>query len=267
MKDGLHEARRAVERAERRQEQEEHERTEGAAKRAAIHRTRELHTLPRWRRLMLENGLSLVAGALFVVTLVGLVLTGTAAHNAEQRDHGQETVTVAGYLRTGAFVEAMAENWESEFLQMGIFVVLTAMLYQRGSAESKHIEEPEPADADPRASRGDPDAPWPVRAGGAALAVYRHSLSLALFALFAISFALHAVGGAREYSEQQVAHGGQPVTALQYVVSSRFWFESFQNWQSEFMSVAVLVLLTVWLREQGSAQSKPVAASMRETGH
>ena len=267
MDDGLTEAARAVDRAERRQEQEEHERTQGAARRAAIHRTRELRALPRWRRVLLENGLSLVAGALFVVTLVGLVLTGTATFNDEQRDHGQPTVSVAGYLRTGAFVEAMAENWESEFLQMGIFVVLTAMLYQRGSAESKHIEEPEPADADPRAARDDPDAPWPVRVGGPALAIYRHSLSLALFVLFAVSMALHAVGGAREYSEEQVAHGGQPVTALQYAVTSRFWFESFQNWQSEFMSVAVLVLLTVWLREQGSAQSKPVAASMRETGH
>jgi hypothetical protein len=149
---------------------------------------------------------------------------------------------------------------------MGLFVVLTAMLYQRGSSESKHIEEPEPSDADPRASRDAPDAPWPVRAGGAALAIYRHSLSLALFALFGVSFVLHAIGGAREFSEEQLAHGGRPVTTLQYAVSSRFWFESFQNWQSEFMSVAVLVLLTVWLREQGSAQSKPVAASMRATG-
>ena len=140
MNDGLHEAKRAVERAEREQEQEEHERTGGAARRAAIHRTRELRTLPRWRRVLLENGLSLVAGALFVVTLVGLVLTGTAAHNADQREHGQPTISVAGYLRTGAFVEAVAENLESEFLQLGVFVVLTAMLYQRGSAESKHIE-------------------------------------------------------------------------------------------------------------------------------
>ena len=267
MSDGLHEAMRAVERAERRQEQEEHERTQGAARRAAVHRTRELRALPRWRRVLLENGLSLAAGALFAMTMVGLVLTGTATLNADQRDHGLPTVTVAGYLRTGAFLEAVMENWESEFLQMGIFVVLTAMLYQRGSAESKPIEEPEPADADPRASRDDPDAPWPVRVGGAALAVYRHSLSLALFALFALALALHAVGGAREFSEEQVAHGGQPVTALQYAGTSRFWFESFQNWQSEFLSVAVLVLLTVWLREQGSAQSKPVAASSRETGH
>jgi hypothetical protein len=267
VKDGLREAQRAVGRAGRRQEAEQHERTRGAARRAAIRRTRDLRALPRWRRFLVENGLTLVSTALFLVTLVGLVLTGAATHNAEQRDHGQQTLSVAGYLRSGAFLEAVAENWESEFLQMGVLVVLTAMLYQRGSAESKHIEEPEAADADPREARDDPEAPWPVRVGGAALAVYRHSLSIALFALFAISFALHAVGGAREFSEQQVAHGGQPVTSLQYVASSRFWFESLQNWQSEFMSVAVLVLLTVWLREQGSAQSKPVAASSGETGH
>ena len=115
-------------------------------------------------------------------------------------------------------------------------------------------------------ARDDPDAPWPVRRGGVPLALYKHSLSIVLFAMFAVAFALHAVGGAEEYSEQQRQHGGEPVSVLGYLATSRFWFESFQNWQSEFLSVAVLVLLSIWLREQGSPQSKPVGAASTDTG-
>jgi hypothetical protein len=144
---------------------------------------------------------------------------------------------------------------------MGLFVLLTAWLYQRGSSESKPIEEPTEVDQDPEEGRDRADAPAAVKRGGLALALYRHSLSAALFALFAVSLALHAAGGAREYSQDQRLHGGAPVSALGYLATSRFWFESFQNWQSEFLSVAVLVLLTIWLREQGSPQSKPVAAA------
>jgi hypothetical protein len=143
---------------------------------------------------------------------------------------------------------------------------LTAFLYQRGSSESKQIEAAEAVDQRPEEARGDADAPWPVRRGGVALALYEHSLSLALFALFAASFVIHAAGGAADYNDEQREHGGLPVTVFGYLATSRFWFESFQNWQSEFLSVAVLVLLTIWLREQGSPQSKPVDAPASETG-
>ena len=114
--------------------------------------------------------------------------------------------------------------------------------------------------------RDDPAVPRAARRGRLALAVYEHSLSIAFLALFAISFAIHAMGGASAYNEEQVAHGGVVVSALGYIATSRFWFESFQNWQSEFFSVAVLVLFSIWLRERGSPQSKPVAAGMEETG-
>ena len=105
-----------------------------------------------------------------------------------------------------------------------------------------------------------------MRRGGLALRLYKHSLSIALFTLFFISFALHAMGGAVAYSEEALAHGGKAVSTVGYLGTSRFWFESFQNWQSEFLSVAVLVLLSIWLREQGSPQSKPVAAAHSSTG-
>jgi hypothetical protein len=105
-----------------------------------------------------------------------------------------------------------------------------------------------------------------VRRGGIALKLYEHSLSIALLLLFAVSFVLHAVGGAAEYSEEQLAHGGAAVSTLAYIGTSRFWFESFQNWQSEFLAVGALFVLTIFLRERGSAQSKPVAAPHSDTG-
>jgi len=257
---GARNPRAVVEVAAREAEDDTRARTAGSAREAAARRVRRLHTAGPAGRFAYENGLSLAAFALFLLTFVGQVLTGAANYNAERRDHGAPPLSVPAYLRTGAFVEATAENWESEFLQMGIFVLLTAWLYQRGSSESKPIEEPTEVDQDPAESRGDRGAPGAVRRGGVALALYRHSLSLALLALFAISMTLHAAGGAREYSEEQRQHGGAAVTTLGYVATSRFWFESFQNWQSEFLSVGLLVVLTIWLREQGSPQSKPVAA-------
>ena len=259
-------SRAKVERARRRAEREERERTASSAKRAAVARTATLERRSGLRRFVFENGLGLVAVALFALSFAGQTIAGHRVHNDEQQQHGQPAITIGAYLRSGAFLEATAENWESEFLQLGIFVLLTAFLYQRGSSESKRIEEPEAVDQDPREARDDPRAPWPVRRGGLPLAIYKHSLSIALMLLFAVSFAVHAVGGAMEYSEEQRQHGGAPVSALAYVGTSRFWFESFQNWQSEFFAVAVLVLLSIRLRQQGSPQSKPVAASADDTG-
>jgi hypothetical protein len=158
------------------------------------------------------------------------------------------------------------ENWESEFLQMAMYVVLTAVLIQQGSAESKQGDGSDPQDEDPLEHQTDTDAPRPVRTGGLALTLYEHSLSLALFALFALSFVLHAAGGAKAYSAEQVAHGGSEVRILEYVTTSQFWFESLQNWQSEFLAVLAIVVLSIFLRQRGSAESKPVHAPHTATG-
>jgi hypothetical protein len=217
-------------------------------------------------RALRDNGLSLTMFGLFAVFLLFMSLTGERQYNQEQTDHGQATVTYVEYLSTGHFVEAVFENWESEFLQMGGFVLLTVFLYQRGSPESKKLDEPEADDEDPRAHRHDDDAPWLVRTGGVKLWLYERSLTVALFALFFLSFVLHAAGGAKEYSADQIAHGGTAVGALGYLKTSQFWFESFQNWQSEFLAVGALVVLSVFLRQRGSPESKPVAAPHAMTG-
>ena len=258
--------RKAVERASRKAQQDEQERTAGSAKRTAEARVKQLRQRSGLRRFLFENGLSLAALGLFLFSFAGQILAGHRTHNEEQRAHAEAPVSLGEYLRSGAFIEATAENWESEFLQMGLFVLLTAFLYQRGSSESKRLEEPEAVDQDPNEARNDPNAPWPVRHGGLPLTLYKHSLSLVLLLLFLISFAMHAVGGSMEYNEEQRQHGEATVSVLGYIATSRFWFESFQNWQSEFFSVGVLVLLSIWLRQYGSAQSKPVAAPMSDTG-
>ncbi len=217
----------------------------------------------KWVR---NNSLGLAAFFLFLFTLVGQVLAGRAAHNEDQRDHGEPPVGLVEYLGTGHFGEATLENWESEFLQMAAFVVLTTFLRQKGSPESKKLDGKEPVDADPRRARRKKDAPWPVRRGGPILKLYEHSLSIALSLLFIASFALHAAGGVSEYNQEQLAHGGETVSLISYIGTARFWFESFQNWQSEFLSVGVLIVLSIFLRQRGSLQSKPVASSHGETG-
>jgi hypothetical protein len=264
--DSLERARVRVERKAQQQRTDEQERTESSARRAAVKRTMALQGHTGFRRFLFENGLALAAGALFLVSFAGQILTGHSVYNQEQLEHASAVIGLGEYLRSGHFLEATAENWESEFLQMALFVVLTVFLYQRGSSESKTIEEPDPVDQRPEEARDDEDAPGPVRRGGAALWLYKHSLSIALFALFVISFGVHAVGGAEAYSEEQEEHGAGPVSVLAYLATSQFWFESFQNWQSEFLSVGVLVLFSIWLREQGSSQSKPVAAPHSDTG-
>ena len=219
------------------------------------------------KRFFRNNGLSIVFVTFFAAFMVGQAVTGFFEYNDDQREHQGSQVSYAEYLMTPHFVEATMENWESEFLQMFLFVALTAFLFQKGSAESKKIGEKEKVDRDPRQSRNKAKAPWPVRKGGLVLKIYENSLSLIFLILFLICFVLHAASGARHYNEEQRAHGRtEQVSTLKYMSTSRFWFESFQNWQSEFLSVGAMVLLSIWLRQKGSPESKPVDASHEETG-
>lgn len=220
------------------------------------------------RRLLRENGLSIVWLGLFFFTLIfGQTVAGHREYNSDQKAHNRPEVTYGEYLTSAHFVEATMENWESEFLQMFLFVVLTVFLYQKGSAESKKIDEEEEVDRDPRRSKKKSDAPWPVRKGGLVLKLYENSLSLAFLILFLCSFLLHAAGGAREFNQDQAEHGaGERVTTFRYMATSRFWFESLQNWQSEFLSVGLMVVFSIWLRQKGSPESKPVDAPHSQTG-
>ncbi len=208
----------------------------------------------------------MVIGLFLVVWVGGQSVTGWHVYNEDQQAHGGSTIGYGTYLTSAHFGEATFENWESEFLQMGSYVLLTVWLRQRGSAESKSLNGSEDVDEDPVAHRDDPAAPWPVRRGGLALAIYKRSLSIGFFGLFTATLALHALTGARAFSADQSEHGHPGVTVWQYVHQSHFWFESLQNWQSEFLAVAAIVVLTIFLRQQGSPESKPVHAPHAATG-
>jgi hypothetical protein len=218
------------------------------------------------KRFLRDNGLTVVLVGMFLVFLGGHSVAGHRVYNEDQRAHHESTVSYAKYLSTGAFGESVFENWESEFLQMGAYILLTVRLRQRGSAESKKVDGDEAVDEDPAQHHDDANAPSAVRRGGMWLAVYRHSLSLAFAVLFLGSIAGHAITGAHAYSAEQEAHGEPAVTTASYVTRSQFWFESLQNWQSEFLAVGAIVWLSIYLREQGSPESKPVHAPHSQTG-
>lgn len=214
------------------------------------------------KRFFRDNGLTLFFLVLFLGCLFGgQLFTGFAVHNQDLLDHARAPETLLAYLGSGHFLEATMENWESEFLQMFAFVLATAYLYQRGSAESNDPDEtasPHPVHR---------ESPWAVRRGGWIRKAYGHSLSAAFFLFFLGTFWLHALGGAREHNQEALRHGGgEVVSTLGFMGTSQFWFESFQNWQSEFLSVFAVVVFSIYLREKGSSQSKATESSHAKTG-
>jgi hypothetical protein len=205
------------------------------------------------RAFLKDNSLSLVLFGLFLAFLIGLALTGWHHSNEELTGHQRPAESLGSYLGSGAFAEAVFENWESEFLQMGALVVLTIFLYQKGSADSKKLRGSEAVDTKPRRLTV---KTW----------LYENSLSLALFGLFALTFALHAISGTSAYNQEAQLHHQATVSVPAYVTSSQFWFESFQNWQSEFLAVGALLILSIFLRQRGSPESKPITEPNTKTG-
>lgn len=199
-----------------------------------------------------DNGLSLALLALFGVSIAGHAYAGWLVAIEEMGQHGALAPGFGEYLSGGEFLSTVFENWESEFLQMSTYVVLTAHLFQRGSAESRDPDNPE-RDRDDVGPRF-----WDK--------LYAHSLGLTLAALFVASFALHLIYSAEAAAEEATLHGEPGPSLSSHLADAQFWFESFQNWQSEFLSTLVLVILSIYLREKGSPESKPVQAGNSETG-
>jgi hypothetical protein len=218
------------------------------------------------RRFLRNQGLTIVVLSTFLILLVGQSVAGHLQHNKELQQQAQRPLSFDEYLVSNHFLEATMENWESEFLQMFAFVVLTAFLFQKGSIESKDPDKTAEVDRDPRKGKNRRNVPWPVRKGGIILTLYEYSLSLAFLLMFLFSFGLHAVGGAGEYNREQRSLGKQEVTVMEFMTTSQFWFQSQQNWQSEFLAVGSMVVLSIFLRQRWSAESKPVDAPHSETG-
>lgn len=211
-----------------------------------------------------KNSLSIVFITLFILAMVGQAFFGWKEHNSQLLDLGAPATGFTAYLASGHFFSATFENFQSEFLQMALYVILTISLRQIGSAESKDPEKPEEVDRVPDPTK--PDAPGPVKKGGWRLAVYQHSLSIAFILLFIISWAGHLYGSFREFNLEETLKGKPAKPLWDFLGEPQFWFETFQNWQSEFLSVASIVILTIFLRQKGSPESKPVDAPDMETG-
>lgn len=216
------------------------------------------------KKFIKENSLSIVFLLLFLVAIAGQFFTGYQVYLGELADEGAEQIRLSEYLRSGHFLQATFENWESEFLQMALFIVLTISLRQVGSSESKQPEGKEKVDRKPNPKRK--DIPWPVKKGGIILKVYENSLTIVFFTLFALSWILHFYGSIRDENVFRQLRNEPLLKVSDYIMNSRFWFESFQNWQSEFLSVFAIVVLSIFLRQRGSSQSKPVDAPDSETG-
>lgn len=210
-----------------------------------------------------RNGLSIVFLCLFVAAMLAQSLTGWKEHNQEREDEHAMPLDFSTYLTSGHFISSTFENFQSEFLQMALYVLLTVGLRQQGSAESKSLDEEEEVDREPKASV---NAPGPVKKGGWQLRLYSNSLSIAFFTLFFISWGLHLYGSWQDHNAEQLLKGKAPESIIAYLAEPNFWFETFQNWQSEFLSVLSIVVLTIFLRQKGSPESKPVDAPHMETG-
>ena len=216
------------------------------------------------KKFFYHNSLSIVFLLLFIGAFIGQIFFGIEEYNKELIENGGHAVTMSNYLTTGHFIEATFENWESEFLQMALFVWLTIFLKQKGSSESKGFDGDEKVDREPSANRK--GAPWPVKKGGIWLWLYQNSLTISLFLLFFASFVLHFCGSLKDENAMNVLKGNPQLSLMDYLGESRFWFESFQNWQSEFLSVFAIIVLSIFLRQKGSSQSKPVDAPHCATG-
>jgi hypothetical protein len=215
-----------------------------------------------------DNSLSLVFGGLFVVTLVGQAVSGAADFNAQQVANGLEPVSLADYLTSSSFGVDVMENWQSEYLQFFLYIFATVWLIQRGSAESKEPgEEGVESDEEQQIGRYAPeDSPEWARVGGWRTTLFSRSLGLLMGGLFLLTWAASSVAGWAAYNSEQLGERQDPVSWVGYLGEADFWNRSFQNWQSEMLAVGSMCVFSVYLRQRGSPESKPVGVAHAETG-
>jgi hypothetical protein len=214
------------------------------------------------------NALGLAFGAMFIVTLVGQAISGTADFNAQQIANGLEPVSLAEYVTSSSFGVDVMENWQSEYLQFFLYIFATVWLVQRGSSESKKPgEEGTESDKEQKLGRhADEESPGWARAGGWRTALFSRSLGLLMGALFLLTWAASSVAGWAAFNSEQLGERQDPVSWLGYLTEADFWNRSFQNWQSEMLAVGSMAVFSVYLRQRGSPESKPVGVAHAETG-
>ncbi|MDQ4036820.1 MAG: hypothetical protein M3313_00335 [Actinomycetota bacterium] len=220
------------------------------------------------RGFLRDNGLSLFFGTIFLLALVGQGLTGHAAYNNEALSDGITPVSLLRYLTSSTFAVDVTENWQSEYLQFLLFILVTVWLLQRGSPESKELDNAGlESDKDQMIGKyAKRESPKWAKVGGPRLHVYSNSLVLVMGMIFLLSWLAQSIAGQAAYNEEQLAELQEPISWTSYLGSADFWNRTFQNWQSEFLAVASMVLLAIYLRQRGSPESKPVGAAHTSTG-
>jgi len=219
------------------------------------------------KRFLFENGLSLFFAGLFAVTLVAQSFAGQHAYNAEQLEHGAAAVSWVDYVFSPEFGGAVMENWQSEFLQFTVFILTTVWLVQKGSNESKQIDSIGLESKQKQKLEGfaPDDAPRWAKARGASRVVYENSLLAVMGLLFLATWAVQSLSNWREFNAEQLEHDGATLSWGRYLLNPNFWERTLQNWQSEFLAVGTMAVFTIYLRQRGSPESKPVGAPHDET--
>jgi hypothetical protein len=220
------------------------------------------------RGFLRDNALSLTFGAVFLATLVGQALSGAADFNAQQIADGLEPVSLGEYVTSSSFGVDVMENWQSEYLQFFLYIFGTVWLIQRGSSESKKPGEEGPeSDKEQKVGRhANEDSPEWARTGGWRTAVFSRSLGLLMGGLFLLTWAASSIAGWAAYNSEQLGRLEDPVSYGGYLSAPDFWNRSFQNWQSEMLAVGSMAVFSVYLRQRGSPESKPVGVAHPVTG-
>jgi hypothetical protein len=220
------------------------------------------------RSFLRENSLSLFFLALLLATLMGQAFAGHHDYNAEQVEHSGEAVSWSSYVASSEFWSAVMENWQSEFLQFTLFIAATIWLVQRGSAESKTLENRgRESDERQKVGRYAPqDAPRWVKVGDWRTRLYSHSLLIVMTTIFFLTWAAQSITSWHVFNDDQRDHGAPTIAWTRYLLDPDFWEKSFQNWQSEFLAVGTMAVFTIYLRARGSPESKPVGAPHSDTG-
>jgi hypothetical protein len=221
------------------------------------------------RRFVREQSLSLVFGGLFLAALAGQAVAGWHDYNNLETWHAQmageapETISFGRYITTSSFAQAVTENWQSEYLQFTLFILLTVWFIQKGSPESKQPGE-EGGQTDREQLVGEhakPSSPSWAGAGGWRTALYSNSLVIVMATIWIWSWFAQSVSGWSENNADRIEHEQQPLSWLGYLGSADFWQTTLQNWQSEFLAVGSMAVLAIYLRQRGSPESKPVGTA------
>ncbi|SFT79311.1 DUF6766 family protein [Arthrobacter sp. ov118] len=215
-----------------------------------------------------NNGLSLFFGLIFLLALLGQALTGHALFNEEQMASGLEEISFGQYLLSSNFAVDVAENWQSEYLQFLLYIFATVWLVQKGSPESKELNEPG-LESDKEQLVGDysnAKSPKWARVSGWRRTVYSNSLGMTMGLIFLLSWLVQSIAGNSNYNQEQIQNFQRPVSWPEYIASPEFWNRTLQNWQSEFLAVGSMVVLSIYLRQRGSPESKPVGCAHDDTG-